>query len=75
MIVYAFTIEGKAADEQTWTVTGKLVAANEGQFPDMLHRAQLAAFHDLTQGKAIYGKPGAGCRGPYQITRFELKRE
>jgi hypothetical protein len=29
----------------------------------------------LTNGKAIYGKPGYGCRGPYGITRFEVKVE
>jgi len=29
----------------------------------------------LTAGNAVYGKPGEGCSGPYDIRLFVLERQ
>lgn len=32
-------------------------------------------FEQLTQGRAIYGQPGVGCRGPYAIKRVLIEEQ
>lgn len=64
-----YTVEGTAADGQTYTCAGEV----QGDYPNCLHEAMVAAFRQLTGGKAVFGKPGVSCRGPYTIARFELK--
>lgn len=66
--ISTFVIEGTAADGQTWTCRGTV----DSDYPDCLMDATRAGFQQLTGGKAVYGKPGVGCRGPYKINRFEL---
>lgn len=63
-----FRISGTAADGQTWKTEGTVL----GDFPACLNRAMHAAFEQLTGGKAVFGHPGLGCRGPYKISKFEL---
>lgn len=63
-----YTVVGTAAGDQTWTCEGTVTTT----FPDCLEDAMRAAFQQLTQGKAVFGNPGVGCRGPYKITRFEI---
>jgi hypothetical protein len=75
MITYAYTIEGTAANGQEWHVNGEVHIETEGAFPDALTAAQREAFLKLTQGKAVYGKPGLGCHGPYKITKLNFKRQ
>ncbi len=66
--VYYYAIEGADATGNTWVTTG----AVEGEFMDCLTSAFRDSFQQLTRGKAIYGKPGVGCRGPYTVTRYLL---
>ena len=63
-----YTAEGIAAGGQTWKTEGAVDAV----FPLCFEAAMRHSFQQLTSGKAIYGQPGAGCRGPYKISRFEL---
>jgi hypothetical protein len=63
-----FVVEGTAADGQTYKCEGEV----DGTYPEICTTACVAAFKQLTGGKAVYGQPGVGCRGPYKITRFEL---
>lgn len=63
-----FTVDGTAADGQTWFCRGDV----EGELPQILDAAMRQAFEQLTQGKAIFGHPGVGCRGPYKLRKFEL---
>jgi hypothetical protein len=30
-------------------------------------------FHTITQGKAVFGQPGRGCNGPYEIRRVLIE--
>jgi len=72
---YNYSLEGTAADGQTWFASGVVTTELEGDFPNALEDAQRKAFHQLTQGKAVYGKPGVGCRGPYRITKLIVERQ
>ena len=66
---YEWKIEGTAAGGQTWSVTGT-TPVKPGDFPLVPSLAIEASFDALTQGRAVYGKPGEGCNGPYTITRL-----
>jgi hypothetical protein len=67
-VISEFTIEGTAANGQTWTTKGRVTTL----YPECLMDAMRDSFFQLTQGKAVFGKPGVGCRGPYEISRFEM---
>ena len=74
----SYAVSGSAVDGQTWEAIGKVVTEKSGDFALVPDMAMRAAFLQLTQGKAIYGKPGIGCRGPYHITRLiveEVRQE
>jgi hypothetical protein len=74
VVVYQYTVKGTAHAGQTWEVRGRVQGRN-GDFPDLLHEAMRDSFQLLTQGRAIYGSPGKGCNGPYQVTHFSLDKE
>jgi len=72
MIKFAYEVSGCAADDQTWTVRGT-TTANRGDFALVPNVAMRETFAQLTNGKAIYGKPGIGCKGPYRINRLLIE--
>jgi hypothetical protein len=72
MKLYAYTMTGTAADGQTWKTRGEL-GVDPGDFPVLLGVAVQDTFVKLTQGKAVFGQPGVGCRGPYSIEGFTLR--
>jgi hypothetical protein len=72
-MIYRFEVAGTAADEQTWSYAGTLVCERQGDFPLLPGRAMVAAFRALTDGRAIFGKPGVGCNGPYTMTRMLIE--
>ena len=74
MAEYHYTAKGQAAGGQTWSVCGTVTTEQEGDFPLAVDEAQRDAFMQLTNGKAVYGHPGVGCRGPYRITHFSIDR-
>lgn len=67
---YHFTFEGSGGDGQTWTTTGYI----ECEFHEVFDFAHKETFQQLTDGKAIYGEPGVGCRGPYDVKRVVIRR-
>lgn len=73
-VAYRWQAWGTAADGQTWSVTGE-TRAFAGRLVDVTETALRDAFDQLTHGRAVYGFPGVGCRGPYTVTRFEIVRE
>ncbi len=72
---YGYAVEGTASDGQTWTTTGEVDYEKEGGFPVAVQEAMRLSFEQLTQGRAVYGHPGVGCRGPYTIQRLLVERK
>ena len=71
---FSYTVVGTSASGDTWTCEGS-IDAEPGDFYNVIHSAMRASFKQLTGGKAVFGNPGkGGCRGPYTITMFQLKR-
>ena len=73
MMQYRYSVAGRAAGEQTWEAKGVVEIDRPGDFPDVMQQAMTDSYRQLTQGKAIYGKPGLGCNGPYTITRMLIE--
>lgn len=69
---YTFCVQGKAADGQSWKVEGDVVSERAGDFQLVLNSAMERSFFQLTRGKAVFGRPGVGCRGPYSITSLSV---
>ena len=67
---YHFTFEGSGSNGQTWTTTGYV----DCEFHEVFEQAHKATFFQLTNGDAIYGKPGVGCNGPYDIKRVVIRQ-
>lgn len=69
--IYHCKVAGTGSNGQTW-IYRHSYAIDPGMFSMLVTRLGLDVFEALTQGKAIYGKPGLGCDGPYTITSFEI---
>lgn len=70
---YRYEMHGAAAQEQSWAVSGFIETQNPGEFLNVPRAATADAFEQLTNGKAIFGKPGVGCKGPYRITKLTIE--
>jgi hypothetical protein len=71
--VYRFEFHGTAAGHSTWKTSGKVVDENNNLM-DVFDHAMRETFLQLTQGKAVFGQPGVGCSGPYEITSLTLTK-
>lgn len=67
MHTYDWSISGYDAHNNTWATHGK-VSVKTSEFPQIFDMVMRQSFGQLTQGKAVYGKPGVRCVGPYQVT-------
>jgi hypothetical protein len=56
---YSYTVAGTAVENQTWTVTGELVARPLSSFQRAPEKLLRDAFWKLTRGNAVLGLPGA----------------
>ena len=63
---YHFEIQGSAGNGQTWKTSG-IVEDDANDMMGVFDDAMRASFNQLTDGKAVYGKPGVGCVGPYEL--------
>jgi hypothetical protein len=70
---YHYQMAGGGADNQTWLARGTVETTNAGDFHLVSDMALEDAFMQLTEGKAVYGKPGKGCHGPYVIYRMVVR--
>jgi hypothetical protein len=59
----------------TWATSGTAEAATAGQFAFVPNAVLKESFEQLTQGKAVFGEPGVGCKGPYTITKMLIELE
>lgn len=67
---YDYKIRGKSAEGTEWETSGRLRCP----LGDVLRQALVASFADLTNGRAQYGQPGVGCRGPYEIISLSFEK-
>jgi hypothetical protein len=61
--LYRYKIEGSNRDGQTFKTEGNILC----KFEEAHISALRSGFKNLTCGRAIFGKPGVGCSGPYDI--------
>jgi len=71
--IYNFEFRGTAANNQTWWTTGT-VEDNANDIMAVFNTAMRLSFQQVTQGRAIYGQPGIGCHGPYDIERIHIEK-
>jgi hypothetical protein len=72
--VYQYMMQGTAAEDQTWATEGT-ITDTRNDIISMFTGIMRASFHQLTSGKAEFGKPGVGCNGPYDITRITIVQQ
>jgi len=72
IITYFYAVEGSAGGGQTWETDGTVDVAGRGNFMMAVNEAISRSFAVLTNGEAVYGKPGLGCVGPYRIVKFTI---
>jgi hypothetical protein len=70
---FSYKVRGTAADDQTWEAKGE-VTVNEVDIFIPFNMVMRDTFAQLTGGRAVYGKPGVGCAGPYEVTSFSMER-
>jgi len=73
MTHYRYEIEGTGADGHRWS-TGGLLDLKSDRIADAVEAAHKDAFEKLTRGNAVYGQPGKGCRGTYQISKLMIEK-
>jgi hypothetical protein len=67
---WTFQVSGLTTDGMAWQTSGVIEAtANEVWELALMH-----SFHALTHGKAVFGKPGVGCKGPYEIKKVVVEQ-
>lgn len=67
---FRYTFEGTGGDGQTWKTEGTVTC----KFLNVFDVAGAASFDQLTSGRAVFGKPGVGCRGPYDIHKVTIEQ-
>jgi hypothetical protein len=67
---WKFEVGGTAADGVAWHTSGTC----EATVTELWDRVMAHSFHALTSGKAIYGKPGLACKGPYEIKKVVVEQ-
>lgn len=65
---YRYSVIGSGAEGATFETSGTVMCELIEAFP----LAMQETFRQLTNGRAVYGNPGIGCRGPYDIHRVTI---
>jgi hypothetical protein len=68
---YRIKVGGEDAKGQTWEIEDVVHC----EFQELWHMTASRVFNRLTEGKAEFGRPGTGCKGPYRITDIEMHLE
>ena len=66
---YRFQIDGHGVEGATFQTNGTTLCELHHAFDIAMEET----FHQLTNGRAVYGSPGVGCRGPYAIKRVLIE--
>lgn len=67
---WRFRISGSGAEGATFEASGSLLC----DFGESFDQAMQETFRQLTNGRAVYGSPGVGCRGPYDIRNVTIEQ-
>jgi hypothetical protein len=67
---YRYEVSGSAAGGQSWKTEGSVIST----FELALVSVMVDSFRQLTGGRAVYGRPGEGCNGPYDIHRVVIEQ-
>ena len=67
---WKYHVEGVGAEGATFECKGTTLC----EFQHTFTVAMEDAFHQLTNGRAVYGSPGVGCRGPYDIRKITIEQ-
>lgn len=67
---YKFAVEGTAADGQTWSTEHEF----DCDFSAVFVHGMRSSFLALTEGRAVFGRPGEGCHGPYNVTKIVIEQ-
>jgi hypothetical protein len=70
---YRFEMSGTGSNDQTWQTSGVIIDTHNDVM-SVFDSAMRASFQQLTSGKAVFGKPGVGCSGPYDIRRIVIEQ-
>lgn len=67
---FSYNVQGTTAEGVSWSASGFVTC----ETPEVWSQVLEHSFHDLTRGKAVFGRPGVGCKGPYEIHEVTVKR-
>jgi hypothetical protein len=74
MKTFAYKVEGTDGNRNPYTVEGTVTSSFPLLSPELNNEVGRDSFQKLTQGKAVFGRPGeGGCRGPYTIDRLVIE--
>ena len=74
MKTFSYLVAGTDGAGNDYTIEGTVTSSFPLLSPELNDAVGRDSFLKLTQGKAVFGRPGeGGCRGPYKITRVEIK--
>jgi hypothetical protein len=71
MKIYDFVLEGTGRDSTGWKCEGTVGCESINVLMDTIMKETFMA---LTSGKSVYGDPGKGCKGPYNILRVVIEQ-
>lgn len=70
---YRYMVEGLDVNNESFLITGYVDALPGDIFGKVWEVVGAEVFMKLTNGQAVYGKPGEMCKGPYKIRELRLR--
>lgn len=74
VVIYTFTVSGTDSVGKGWQTQTKHPVDGVPDFEKIFARGMAESFAMLTGGKAVFGEPGIGCTGPYDITKIVIEQ-
>lgn len=69
---YRYEVVGTDSVGQGWVVNGYVDDIPGELFHHVIQVIESEVFMQLTQGKAVFGRPGLMCKGPYNINSVTI---
>lgn len=71
---YHYEVVGTDRDGQGWVIDGYVDDIPGELFHHVIQVIESETFMQLTQGKAVFGRPELTCKGPYNINRITIEQ-